>query len=81
MSFFKRVMTGVAVAALALTATFTAAQAQTSKVDEIRARGVLRMAGILNEDPYFSKDPRTNEWSGFAVEMGRDMASDTGREP
>ncbi|PKP71167.1 MAG: ABC transporter substrate-binding protein [Alphaproteobacteria bacterium HGW-Alphaproteobacteria-4] len=75
MSFYKRVMTGVAAAALALTATFTAAQAQTSKVDEIRARGTLRIAGILNEDPYFNKDPRTGEWRGFVVEMGKDMAA------
>ena len=54
------------------------AVAQTSKIDEIRARGTLRMAGILNEDPYFSKDPRTGEWRGFAVEMGRDIATDIG---
>lgn len=52
--------------------------AQTSKVDEIRARGTLRMAGILNEDPYFSKDPRTGEWRGFAVEMARDIAANIG---
>jgi polar amino acid transport system substrate-binding protein len=54
------------------------AMAQTSKVDEIRARGTLRMAGILNEDPYFSKDPRTGEWRGFAVEMARNIAADIG---
>jgi polar amino acid transport system substrate-binding protein len=54
------------------------AMAQTSKVDEIRARGTLRMAGILNEDPYFSKDPRTGEWRGFAVEMARTIAADIG---
>lgn len=54
------------------------AHAQQSKVDEIRQRGTLRMAGILNEDPYFSKDPRTGEWRGFAVEMARDMAENLG---
>jgi len=59
-------------------ATATTAVAQTSKVDEIRARGTLRMAGILNEDPYFSKDPRTGEWRGFAVEMARDIAENIG---
>jgi len=75
MSIFKRVMTGVAAAALALTASIATAQAQTSKVDEIRARGVLRIAGILNEDPYFNKDPRSGEWRGFVVEMGKDMAT------
>jgi len=56
----------------------TTAVAQTSKVDEIRSRGTLRMAGILNEDPYFSKDPRTGEWRGFAVEMARDIAENIG---
>lgn len=78
MSFFKRVMTGLAVAALALGASLGSAQAQTSKVDEIRARGVLRITGILNEDPYFSKDPRTGEWRGFVIEMGNDMAKELG---
>ena len=37
-----------------------------------------RMAGILNEDPYFAKDPRTGEWRGFAVEMARDIAENIG---
>lgn len=59
-------------------ATVFNASAQTSKVDEIRQRGTLRMSGILNEDPYFSKDPRTGEWRGFAVEMGRDIADNLG---
>jgi polar amino acid transport system substrate-binding protein len=78
MSFFKRLLTGVAAAALALTATVSLAQAQTSKVDEIRARGTLRITGILNEDPYFSKDPRSGEWRGFVIEMGKDMAKELG---
>ena len=59
-------------------ATATTAVAQTSKVDEIRSRVTLRMAGILNDDPYFSKDPRTGEWRGFAVEMARDIAENIG---
>lgn len=49
------------------------AQAQ-SKVDEIRERGVLRIPGILNEDPYFNKDPRTGEWKGFVIDMASDVA-------
>jgi polar amino acid transport system substrate-binding protein len=64
--------------ALAMVATVAPTFAQQSKVDEIRQRGTLRMAGILNEDPYFSKDPRTGEWRGFAVEMARDIANDIG---
>jgi len=48
------------------------------KLQEIRDRGTLRMAGILNEDPYFAKDQRTGEWRGFAVEMARDIAKTIG---
>lgn len=66
-------------AAFALIATVsgTAAQAD-GTVDQIRARGVLKIPGILNEDPYFNKDPRTGEWRGFAIEMGRDIAKTLG---
>lgn len=77
MDRFKRLLIGLAaLAALALT--IPAASAQQATVDQIRSRGVLRMAGILNEDPYFNKDPRTGEWRGFAVEMGKDMANELG---
>jgi polar amino acid transport system substrate-binding protein len=48
------------------------------KLGEIRERGSLRMAGIVNEDPYFRKDPRSGEWRGFAVEMARDIAKTIG---
>ncbi|MFZ2103282.1 MAG: transporter substrate-binding domain-containing protein [Oricola sp.] len=79
MRLWNRILVGLAaVAAVALS--LTTANAQEAKVDEIRERGTLRMAGILNEDPYFSKDPRTGEWRGFAVEMGRDMATVLGVE-
>jgi polar amino acid transport system substrate-binding protein len=79
MTFFQRLLAGVASAALVLGASLAAAQAQ-STVDEIHNRGTLRIAGILNEDPYFSKDPRTNEWRGFVIEMGKDMAAELGVE-
>ncbi len=48
------------------------------KVKEIRDRGVLNVAGILGEDPYFAKDPRTGEWRGFAIEMAADVAKTLG---
>lgn len=54
------------------------AQAEGGTVKEIRDRGVLRVAGILGEDPYFSKDPRTSEWRGFVIEMGKNMADELG---
>ncbi|NCO21575.1 MAG: transporter substrate-binding domain-containing protein [Rhodobacterales bacterium] len=74
----KSVLKGV-LAAAATILTITTAQAQTS-VDDIRDRGTLRMAGILNEPPYFARDPRTGEWTGFAVAMGRDIAETMGVE-
>ncbi|WP_319530876.1 transporter substrate-binding domain-containing protein [uncultured Cohaesibacter sp.] len=75
---FKKTIGAILIAAAAI-AMAPAAQAQ-SKLDEIRSRGTLRMAGILNEDPYFAKDPRTQEWRGFAVEMARDIAKTIGVE-
>ncbi|CCQ72141.1 transporter substrate-binding domain-containing protein [Magnetospira sp. QH-2] len=65
----------VAAAVLAITPTVAKAG---DKLKEIRDRGTLRMAGILNEDPYFAKDPRSGEWRGFAVEMARDIAKTIG---
>lgn len=66
---------GILAVALALTAAPAKAE---DTVDAVRARGVLRIPGILNEDPYFNKDPRTGEWRGFAVEMARDIAKTLG---
>lgn len=71
---------GGTLAALATAVSIGSAQAQDSKIDEIRERGTLRMAGILSEDPYFAKDPRTGEWRGFAVSMARDIAETLGVE-
>lgn len=62
-----------ACAAVALGLMSAAAQAQ-STVEEIKSRGVLRVPGILNEVPYFNKDPRTGEWNGFVIDMASDIA-------
>jgi polar amino acid transport system substrate-binding protein len=70
MKILKTILAG---AAIALGLMGGAAQAQ-STVDEIKARGVLRVPGILNEVPYFSKDPRTGEWKGFVIDMAGDIA-------
>lgn len=63
----------IAGAVIALGLLGGAAQAQ-STVDEIKARGVLRIPGILNEVPYFNKDPRSGEWQGFVIDMASDIA-------
>ncbi len=76
MNLFKTLK--AACVALACLMALPAVQAQSAKIDEIRSRGTLRMAGILNEDPYFAKDPRTGEWRGLAVSMARDIADNLG---
>lgn len=70
MSLWKKIIFG---AALTLGLISTAAQAQ-STVEKIKARGTLRIPAILNETPYFNKDPRTGEWSGFVIDMASDIA-------
>lgn len=62
---------GAAVMALAL---FTGNSASAGSIDDIRSRGVLRIPAILNETPYFTKDPRTGEWQGFVIDMADDIA-------
>ncbi|MDS1137222.1 transporter substrate-binding domain-containing protein [Nitratireductor indicus] len=48
--------------------------AHAGTIDDIRSRGVLRIPAILNEVPYFNKDPRTGEWQGFVINMANDIA-------
>lgn len=69
MSLFKKICS---VAAVALS--LVAGSAQAGTIEEIRERGVLRIPGILNEVPYFNKDPRTGEWKGFVIDMANDIA-------
>ena len=59
-------------AAVALSLFGTAASAGT--IEDIRARGVLRIPAILNEVPYYNKDPRSGEWQGFVIDMANDVA-------
>ena len=75
MALFRKILLATAVM-LGIAA--PAVAQDTATVKQIRDRGALRIAGILNEDPYFSKDPRTGEWRGFAIEMGKDMAKELG---
>jgi len=36
----------------------------------------LRVAGLVGEEPYFSKDLASGQWSGFCIEMARDIAKE-----
>jgi polar amino acid transport system substrate-binding protein len=49
-------------------------QAAESTWDRIKRTRVLRVDGIVGEEPNFHKDPQTGEWSGFAIDMGRSIA-------
>jgi polar amino acid transport system substrate-binding protein len=68
----------LAAACVAMGVAAAPAVAQQSTIDQIKERGVLRVPAILNEDPYFNKDPRTGEWRGFVIDMASDIASTLG---
>lgn len=53
-----------------------AATAQTA-LEEVKARGVFRV-GVAAADPWFYKNPATNEWTGVGVEIGKLMAAELG---
>ncbi|MBR3369441.1 MAG: transporter substrate-binding domain-containing protein [Rhodobacteraceae bacterium] len=78
MSIFRNMLAGVAALAAAVALGQTADAQGT--IDQIRDRGVLRVAGIPTEAPYFVRDIRTGEWSGFVVDMAADMAETMGVE-
>lgn len=51
-----------------------AATATDSTLDRVRSSKVLRVAVLPGELPYFNKDLASGEWSGFAIEMAKDIA-------
>lgn len=72
-----RAVAGLGAAAALTGAAATPAQAQDandSTLDRVRANKTLRIAVLPGELPYFHKDLATGEWSGFAIEMAKDIA-------
>lgn len=68
---------GTALGAMAVAGS---AAAQTSPsaeptFDRIRRTGVLRIAALPGEQPFFRKDLVTGEWSGVAIDMAKSIAS------
>ncbi len=49
--------------------------ASVSTLDRIKQKGVLRVAVIVGQEPYFHKDLATGQWSGACVEMANDIAA------
>lgn len=54
------------------------ALASESTFDRIKRTGTVRVAAVVGEEPYFHKDLKTGEWSGFIIEMARDIAKELG---
>src|SRR6516165_4839355 len=67
---------GAALGAIAVAST---AEAQTTSgeatFDRIRRTGVLRIAALPGEMPFFHKDLATGEWSGAGIDMAKSIAS------
>lgn len=64
-------------AGLGVTLAGAAAAAQPSGsgiLSSVQQSRKLRVAGLVGEEPYFSKDIATGQWSGFCIEMARDIA-------
>lgn len=47
-----------------------------SNLDRILKSKKLRVAGLVGEEPYFSKNIATGEWGGFCIDMARDIAKE-----
>jgi polar amino acid transport system substrate-binding protein len=72
----RRLGTAFGVAAIAVAGT-AAAQTPPAEAtfDRIRRTGVLRIASLPGEMPFFHKDLATGEWSGVAIDMAKSIAS------
>ncbi len=67
-----------AISLTALTPVGVAFAQDSSKLAQIKQRGVLRV-GVTQAPPWYSKDPKTGEWSsGLGVSMGKAMAATLG---
>lgn len=52
----------------------TVAASNELTMDRIRRAGVLRIAALPGEQPFFRKDLATGEWHGVAIDMARSIA-------
>jgi polar amino acid transport system substrate-binding protein len=49
-----------------------------STLDRVKHNGVLRIAAIVGQEPYFHKDLASGQWSGACIDMANDIASKLG---
>lgn len=67
-----------AVGAAALATPAIAQSANEATFDRVRRSGVLRIAALPGEAPFFRKDPISGEWSGTAIDMAKNIATALG---
>jgi polar amino acid transport system substrate-binding protein len=72
----RRLATALGAATIAATGT-AAAQTPSGETtfDRIRHAGVLRIAALPGEMPFFHKDLATGAWSGVAIDMAKSIAA------
>jgi polar amino acid transport system substrate-binding protein len=72
-------LTTVALAGVAVAASLESAAAETAPVnsalERIKRTGVLRVAVLVGQEPYFHKDLTTGQWSGACIDMANDIAA------
>jgi polar amino acid transport system substrate-binding protein len=51
------------------------AEATASTLARIKSTGVLRVAALVGQEPYFHKDLASGQWSGACIDMANDIAS------
>ena len=72
-------LTTVALAGVAVAASLDPGAAEiapaNSALERIKRTGVLRVAVIVGQEPYFHKDLPTGQWSGACIDMANDIAS------
>ena len=74
----REAFTSVALAGVAMAAGVEHAAAQApagSTLERIKRSGVLRVAVIVGQEPYFHKDLPTGKWSGACIDMANDIAA------
>ena len=49
-----------------------------STLERIKRTGILRIAVIVGQEPYFHKDLASGQWSGACIDMANDIASKLG---
>ena len=69
---------GAALAAVPGSAALAQTASGPSTLDRVKKSGVLRIAVIVGQEPYFHKDLASGQWSGACIDMANDIAAKLG---